>query len=186
MDLAKVSEFIVTYRGIFTLIGTAAVGFIIAYLTIKSQRAISRKRATIDLLSKIETDSTIKNAERTFLNLRDNGFPNMENPNTKIDKAQRAKLLAFLNHYELIFCGIMEDALDELFYFKFRRGSVIHHWHDVKPLVLAWRKATGNQMVFHKFQLFAERWEENRFVCRRGRFPYYYIHYRNYVAHYQD
>jgi len=147
-----------------------------AQKALKTQRAIARKRATLDVLLKTETDPVIDVASAMFRDIRDtNSFEKLLKPTSQRDNEDRLKIITFLNHYELIFCGIMEDSLDELFLFQYHRGTVIHHWHAIKDFVIASRNKNHNQRVYQRFELFAEAWEQNKFITRKKSKPSDYI-----------
>lgn len=155
---------------------SALIAFFGVQKALKTQRAIARKRATLDVLLKAETDPHLDAATAIFRDIRDtNSFDKILNPTSQRDKEDRLKIQTFINSYELIFCGVMEDTLDELFLFQYRRGTVIHHWHAIKEFVITSRNDSHNPRVFQRFQLFAEAWENNKFITRKNSKPSDYI-----------
>ena len=154
---------------------------------LKTQRAIARKRATLDVLLKAETDPELELAVATFRDIRDtNSFDKILKPLSQRDKEDRLRIQTFINHYELIFCGVMEDTLDELFLFQYHRGTVIHYWHAIKDFVITSRNISHNPRIYQRFQLFAEAWEQNKFVTKKRTKPSDYIDNSTVPDQYQD
>ena len=93
---------------------SACVALIIARLNILEQRRISRRRATLDLLSRNEWDSDYLEARNEFVKLK-NGSSGLEFWAAKEHEntPQIAVIRSVLNDYELIAVGIEEDILDE-------------------------------------------------------------------------
>ncbi|MBL4831617.1 MAG: DUF4760 domain-containing protein [Aliivibrio sp.] len=169
------------------ILTSAFFAFKAAKKALKTQRSIARKRATLDVLLKAETDPVLEEATAIFRDVRDSSnFDKMLNPVSQRDKDDMLKLQAFLNHHELIFCGIMEDSLDELFLFQYRRGIVIHYWHAIKEFVMAARNKSHNARAYQRFQLFAEAWEQNRFITRQKLKPSDYLDNSTKPDQYQD
>lgn len=156
---------------------SAAIAYNMAQNTIKTNRAVARKRATIDVILKLESEPTYQQSVATFQDIRDSGrMLGLLSPSSHRDKEAFMEIVNFINHYELICCGIMEDTLDELFYFHWYRGAFLKHWTQLKPFIEALRTKENNDKLAIRYQLFAESWKENSFVTRDCDTPSEHMH----------
>lgn len=146
----------------------------IAKKTLRNQRAIARKRATIDVILKLESEPTYQSSLATFKDLRDSNrlIQLLEDNKSSRDTEALLDILSIINHYEIICCGIVEDTLDELFYFQWYRGAFLKHWSQLEPFIVHLRnQPKGNKRVAIRFELFAKSWSNNKFVTIKGDTP---------------
>jgi len=151
------------------IVVSAVVALRVGFNAIRHQRSIARRRATLDLLLSLESDPYYQKVSATFRDVRDAGGLKGLIEADRLSVREQEELLhvkSFINQYELICCGMIEDTLDELFYFQFYRGAFIHHWHASKDLVFSARAKSGNLRIFERFERFATAWENNIFVTR--------------------
>jgi len=153
---------------------SAVLALLSARFTVNSQRVIARTRATSDIITKIETDKDIIKAETNFAVLKKAKFKTLIDGTCSDD--ERIHIITFLNMYENIFLGISMDVYDELLFFRYKRGVLFSHWDAVKDLVMHWRKEEQNDRIYEMFELFVSKWKDNSFVCRKGKYPEYYLH----------
>lgn len=146
---------------------SAGAGAWFAKKTIDAQRGMARKRATLDVLIKLESDEYYQKVSATFRDVRDGpGLDSLVNPRSEREKSELLDVQSFLNHYELICVGIIECTLDEAFLYQWFRGTFIHHWHDSKSFVEKVRDSSKNRNIFQQYERFADAWDRNRFVTR--------------------
>lgn len=153
---------------------SAFVGYKVATSTVKSQRAIARKRATIDVILKLESEPTYQSSLATFKDLRDSNklLQLLENNKSSRDTEALLDILSIINHYEIICCGIVEDTLDEIFYFQWYRGAFLKHWNQLEPFIVHLRnQKNGNKRVAIRYELFAKTWNDNKFVTIKSSTP---------------
>lgn len=162
------------------IVFSALLAASIAVHSIKTQRAIARRRATLDVILKLESEPDYQKSAATFRDVRDSnsglaGLIENKSPSQR-EKEELLHIINFLNHYELIFCGIRRDTLDELFYFIWFQGPVIKHWEQAKDFVVKARERDNDDEICKQFQVFAESWERNVFVVKRSnKSPKWYL-----------
>jgi len=169
------------------IIISAGAAFYAASRAVKHQRSIARRRATLDIILKLEADPLYLKAAATFRDVRDGGnLSSLFRQTSQRAKEEFLQVQTFLNYYEMICCGILEDTLDELFYFQWYRGAFIHHWHNSKEFVDKARERADNERIFQRFELFATSWDEGKFVTITKKKPSWYIDHHQDVATTQD
>src|SRR5262245_7867179 len=118
-------------------------GFIAAAIAtsgVLSQRAITRRRATLDLIVKVESDHDHIEAHRSFVRLA----KTMEGlaPWAAEDREESKELHSIrrvLNNYELISIGIQRGILDYELFKRWHRTGTVRHWTHAHPFVAALR-----------------------------------------------
>jgi len=139
---------------------SAAVGASVAFWAIKSNREIARKRATLDVILKSESDEYFERIYTVFSSekKRSQGLEALLLAET--DGETRAKLEVdnFLNHYELVAISIDQGILDESFYKKWMRSTYISHYKESVNYIKGIRKK--NPRAFIAFQGLVEKWVE--------------------------
>lgn len=128
----------------------------IAVWGIFTQRAIARRRATFDHISRTEGDAEIMAARRKFIELaKDNGglAKWADEEKEKTEEVQAIKVV--LNDFELVAIGIQLNIIDEEFYRRWFMSGVTRHWRHARPFVAALRTRTANETLFHEFEQMA-------------------------------
>lgn len=162
----------------FVIAVSAAIAVFTAFKTMKTHRAVARKRATIDVILKLESEPTYQKSLATFKDLRDNNklLTILDENRSQKDVEAHLDIVTFINHYELICCGMMEDTLDELFYFKWYRGAFLKHWEDLEELVKRIRNIEKNDQTWIRFENFANCWSNDQFVTIKKDKPSNHYH----------
>ena len=149
---------------VVSIVVSAITAFLVSNRTIRANQDIARKRATLDLIERsVSTDHylTIYSAFRESLT-NAAGFEQIIDPKLPAMAEHRRKVIAFLNHYELIAIGIEQGILDEELYRLYMRSTVVRHWYGAKPFVAHLRSDTPDSnapQAFKKFEALAIRWE---------------------------
>lgn len=164
--------------GPIAILLSALIAGTIAWRSIVSQRQmaasqqatasdIARKRASLDIITRLETDSYYHKISATFRDVRDAGrlAALLETKNQR-DREEKQEVVQFLNHYELISVGMHNNILDEAFLYHWFRGAFLTHCHDARELMLAVQGEKKNDKVFAMYQLFADAWASDKFVTR--------------------
>ena len=174
--------------GPIAILISAFIAALIANNSIKTNRAIARKRATIDVILKLESEPNYQKSMATFKDFRDSGklLDLINNLKSQKDKEALLEITTFINHYELICTGMMEDTLDELFYFKWYRGALLKHWADLCPFILKLREIENNNQLWIRFQTFAECWKNDEFVTISKDRPSNHLNNQKTVKYKQD
>ena len=92
------------------------------------------------------------------------GFEEISTSKLPAMAEQRRKVIAFLNHYELVAIGIDQGILDEELYRDYLRGTVVRHWFAARAFVLHLRADTPDSnapQAFEKFEALALKWATN-------------------------
>ncbi|MCP4327556.1 MAG: DUF4760 domain-containing protein [Alphaproteobacteria bacterium] len=138
---------------------SASVAACAAIGSIREQRKIAKKRATLDLLSRKEWDSDYIEARKVFLGLRDEdpGLVEWAKPEHR-KTPQVTNIKNTLNDYELIAIGIKENILDEELYKRWFRSSFLKDWHKSRDFIVTLRERDGVPTLFCEFEWLAKKW----------------------------
>ncbi|WP_299628010.1 DUF4760 domain-containing protein [uncultured Tateyamaria sp.] len=147
---------------------SACAAAIISITSIRSNKEIARKRATLDLIERSETTEHYQSLYKAFTDVRkdDGGFEQLKSVTNPQLLEQRRKVIAYLNHYELMAIGIRKGILDEGVYGDFMRSTVVRDWHAAADFVTHIRTPTpdsGTEVpankAFSEFETLAAKWE---------------------------
>ncbi|WP_461429252.1 DUF4760 domain-containing protein [Gymnodinialimonas sp.] len=138
--------------------------FWVSNRTIRANQDIARKRATLDLIERSESTDFYLSVYAAFKEVlaSNAGFEQIKDPTMPAVMEQRRKVIAFLNHYELVAIGIEQGILDESLYRDFMRGTVVRHWARAEEFVTHLRSDTPDSRApkaFEKFEALALKWE---------------------------
>nr|WP_244867505.1 DUF4760 domain-containing protein [Vannielia litorea] len=145
----------------------AIIGFsaCVALWGIALARKTARERATLDLIEKTESTDHYQTAAALFRQYRTRGAL-LELADPGADKeADRAVVLNFLNHYELVSIGIVMGFLDRKVYREWMSGAFIRDWNAAREFIQRerWKfdpdkgEWDYNARVFRNFQKIAKR-----------------------------
>lgn len=143
---------------------SAVTAFLVSSRTIRANRDMARKRATLDMIERSESNAfylSIYAAFRDVITSAD-GFAEITTSQLPAIMEQRRKVIAFLNHYELVAIGIEQGILDEELYRMFLRGTLVRHWDSAEAFVNHLRADTPDSnapVAFEKFEALARSWE---------------------------
>ncbi len=140
---------------------SAFLGAYVAVHSLKAHREIARKRATLDVILKSESDEYFERIYSVFTSEknRKSGLEALLQAETDGEKTARTEVDNFLNHYELIAISIEQNILDEQFYKDWMRSTYIRHYKESKKYIENVRKKSPN--VYIAFQKLAEKWSEH-------------------------
>ena len=132
---------------------TGVVASLIAIWGILSQRAITRRQATLDHITHLESDRDIIEARKIFVELakKPGGLAVWAEEN-KEQTEQALAIGRILNSYELISIGIQRGIIDFELFKRWHKTSAIKYWERGAPFVMLIRKRLGNDMFFHEFE----------------------------------
>lgn len=162
-----------TNVGVFLFASLAAA--LIAAWGVVTQRAIARRRATLDYIAKTESDAAIISARKKFIELaKDPGglAPWAEAAKESTDEVQ--KIRTVLNDFELISIGIQRGIIDYELYRRWLRSGTLRYWNHAAPFVLHLRGRLEDEMIYHEFEELVRWLRENR-KPRRGRWIGYWF-----------
>lgn len=140
-----------------TIVALAA--FIVAWLSLGTQKSIARKRAAIDVFLKTEMDRSMIDA-----------FSAYERALEELDKAESAEALhkdssesynairTYLNINELIAIGVNRKVFDEGVCFNFWSDLLIHVYRSSAKVIEYDRKAEGDEEAYSDMIMLAKKW----------------------------
>ena len=131
---------------------TAIVAALIAFWGVISQRLISRRRATSDLVHKVNNDQAYISATNQFASSKELGELEMlANPGkTTCDEARKIQVI--LNNYESVSVGIKRGTLDYKIIKDNWRSSIIYHWENGEPFIIKMRNESGQKTLWEEFE----------------------------------
>lgn len=132
---------------------TGLVASAVGFWGIFSQRAIARRRFTIELLARTEADKDMIEARKQFISLA-----NEEGGLAKYAEASKEScpqthvIRQILNEHELIAIGIQRGVIDLVSYRRWNRSAVIKFWSISSAFVKRLRERTHNDALYHEFE----------------------------------
>lgn len=134
------------------LFGTA-VAAVIAIWGILTQRALARRRATMDHMAMADMDRDMIAARKKFIALAKvpGGLAAWAEPDKESSEEVEAIRLV-LNDFELISVAIQFGIADYDFYERYNHGTVVRYWKQAAPFVHALRERTGRQTIYAEFE----------------------------------
>ncbi|VUD62264.1 hypothetical protein TDB9533_03006 [Thalassocella blandensis] len=140
---------------------SATIAGIIAGFSVKAQREIARKRATLDVILKSESDQYFERIYSVFASekQRKSGLQTLLDPDTDGEKQAKWEVDNFLNHYELIAISIEQKILDENFYKTWMRSTYIRHYKESELYIEGTRRISKSPLAYIKFEQLAQKWE---------------------------
>lgn len=149
---------------------TASLAAILAVWGVITQRVVTRRSATLDFLSRVDTDNDLIDAREKFNKLTevDGGLAVYADPKKyHTDDAKSIRLV--LNEHERIALGIQFGILDREFVKRHCRGQLIADWTFAAPFVYKIRAETSNPAIYHEFEDLVSLMQQNK-MPRRGYF----------------
>ncbi len=145
------------------IIASAVLGALVAIFSIGHQRAIARKRATLDLILRCD--------ESDFQGLIDDYCKIRDNPYGLEKYAQSTEMLSpgdlksvgvidrYLNHYEIVAVGISQEILDKKTYELWMRSAFVNDWNCACGYISKVRKQSPrNAKNYVEYETLAREW----------------------------
>jgi Domain of unknown function (DUF4760) len=129
--------------GAFLLVGIIAA--IVAFWGVTTQRAIARRRATLDHIARTLGDRSLLEAHRKFIQLAKapGGLAQWaDEDKEQTEDAQTVRTV--LNEFELIAIGIQRGIIDYQLWIRWFRSSTILYWGHGAPFVFSLRTQLQN------------------------------------------
>lgn len=142
----------------------ALLGLLVAWRTAVW---VARQKATLDLIEKRESTAYYRDNNRRFSELRrSGGLAALNNPQSAAEVDDRQRVIAYLNHYELVALGIRRGALSGGFYKRWMGGPFVRDWNAALDWIEGerWKHdpdtgvARYDAKVFGQFERVARRW----------------------------
>ncbi|MEO0398417.1 MAG: DUF4760 domain-containing protein [Pseudomonadota bacterium] len=124
--------------------------------TFENSRVLG-KRATLDLIEKSENTSDYRDALAVFHRCQENNqLSALHAPDSTERWRDRAAVLRYLNHYELISIGLRDGFLDEGIYRKWMETNFLADWNNVADFIQRerWKHDEASDTWFYRDRLF--------------------------------
>lgn len=148
----KLGAFFMTPQ-VYVSIAASLIAAIIAIWGVITQRVIARRRATIDYITRQQSDGDLILARQKFIELSKDAaglahWAAEANENTE----QAGYIRLVMNEHELIAIAIQKGVIDYGMYKRWNKSSTIKYWNHGAPFVMALRHRLGNPAIFHEFE----------------------------------
>jgi Domain of unknown function (DUF4760) len=159
---------------------------VIALWGVISQRAITRRQLTIQLMAQAEADRDLIAARTRFTRITQNpaylvGLAEAEKPaEGSGDKSEAPKTLErdedaqairlIFNHYELVAIGIQRGIIDFELYKRFTESIVLRDWERAAPLIYQLRRTYSQPTMYHEVEELVRWFKGDNGLPRRRRF----------------
>lgn len=144
--------------------GAIFVSAIFLTLMIRTNRAIARQRAVLDLIVKEQTDGDMIKARSRFVKLKQKGQIEQYAANDKLASEEAVDIRFILNMYEIVAIGIKKAAYDEEIYKDWCRTTAVNDWMACKAFASKYQRDI-NPKVYQEFEALAKKWaspDENK------------------------
>jgi hypothetical protein len=113
-----------------------AISAAIALASLRASKEMARKKATLDLIEKVESTSHYRHLQTTFAYFkRTQSFDRLHDPHEEKDRADRSAIQDFLSHYELVSIRIEAKILDPKFYQDWMANPFVRDWNSASDFI---------------------------------------------------
>lgn len=135
-----------------------------------TQRAVARRRATLDLISSLERDGDVIAARSKFIELAksEGGLANWAGQSNE-NSPEAQSIRTVLNEFERFAIGIQRGIIDFELCKRWNRSSVIRYWQHAAPYVHILRTRLNNPAIYHEYEELV-RWMKGEAMPKRNRF----------------
>lgn len=155
-----------------------SLSVIVAILGVWRNSAMTKRKATLDLIERTESTEHYWNIYGTFAKYRKgeggSSFSDLNAPgNDAQKKKDRKAVLDFLNHFELIAIGIKKGILSAPFYKLWMRSTFCRNWDTAADFICRerWKKTPDGEwryynQFFEHFERRALKWGAKRRLAK--------------------
>jgi hypothetical protein len=149
---------------------TCGVASSVAIWSVLHQRAVGRRKATLEYIEKSESDGELLKAKAIFIKLIKDGRDLSEFANEHHDQSEQSlAIVRVLNNFELIAISIKQGVFDYKIFKLWHGGTIIVYWHRSNPFVKHLRLRLKSEFMFNEFEEMALRMEKGRKSTRNRR-----------------
>lgn len=138
---------------------------IVAILGVWRNTAMTKRKATLDLIERTESTEHYWNIYGTFAKYRKgeggSSFSDLNAPGNDAQKKDRKAVLDFINHFEIIAIGIKQGILSATFYRLWMRSIFCRDWDAAADFIWRerWKKTPNGDWLYYKqvFEHFEKR-----------------------------
>jgi hypothetical protein len=137
---------------------------------IVSQRIITARRATIELISHFESHGGLGEAKKIYNELVSAGGAGLTQfaEEKHWGSPQTEAIRVVLNQFELVSIGVQRGILDFELYRRWYKAGVLRHWDQSSLFIVALRKRMNNPLVYNEFEQLVD-WMSGKKRPKRSR-----------------
>jgi hypothetical protein len=152
-------EFWTVYGPIITG-GAVIVSAITAVCVLFANRAIARRRATLDLIFHIQKDNDLIEARKTFVEVQKGTIkPGHYGTDEQRTSKQALAIRTVLNIHELTAVSIEEGVIEERVFRKWFNKTYFDDFETMRDFINAVRAHRNNNAIFKEFEAVAKKWK---------------------------
>jgi Domain of unknown function (DUF4760) len=146
--------------GFWCQTGALLLAAIVAYLAIRSSRAIERRKAAVTAIFSTRKDSELIACVRTIgtIHSGDQSIA-VYARSDKIDDERTKAIRYALNHYEYVAVGISEGIYDDNIFKNSSYSTIIRLYDRTKPYIEERRRLTNRPTTYQELECLACRWK---------------------------
>lgn len=178
--LTTLIRFLVENPEFISLVTPAVIllSVIVAIFGVRRNSAMTKQRATLDLIERTETTQHYLTAAETFRKYRKRegglSFSDLTAPGNDAQKIKdRKAVIGLLNHYEIIAIGIKRGILSASFYKLWMRSVFCRNWEAAADFIWRerWKKTPDDEWHYYKqmfehFEQCALKWGAQRRLAK--------------------
>lgn len=138
------------------------VAAVIGVCGVQTQRAVARRRATLDHLASVDADRDFIDARKLFIRLAKapGGLAKWADDEHE-GSVEVTSISLILNDFELVSVAIQQGIMDFEFYKLYTHGTVSKYWKVAAPFVHAVKQRKDHPTYHHEFEELACWIDEN-------------------------
>lgn len=138
-----------------TIIAIAAASYF-AWRQISNQRDIARKRTTIDLIIKYETDEYYQRCVQSYRLFRNGDLTVSDIVSQKDSSREHSERFnSFLNYHEIMALGIARGIVDKGLFRDWWGHTCVSVWNRSAPVIGSFRAERDNDKIMEQFEALA-------------------------------
>ena len=132
---------------------TAVLAGVLAIWGIITQRIVARRSATLDYLSRMDSDNDLISARSLYNKAakKEGGLAKLASQE-KRDEPELQAVRLVLNELERLAIGIQFGILDREFVCRHGRGTIKRDWSQTAPFIYKLRAEYDNPALYHEFE----------------------------------
>ncbi|MEM9708165.1 MAG: DUF4760 domain-containing protein [Pseudomonadota bacterium] len=146
-----------TYLAILlSAILTAVVAITSLIITVRTNRANTKKAQTITMLMQFHWDKDYIASRKIFQECRDGGGIMSCVTNATL----RSQVAQIINHYEIMSIGVNKGILSDDIFRAYFRSRLVKDFQQSRLYIEHVRDEVGNVKIYREFEILAERWSK--------------------------
>jgi hypothetical protein len=135
----------------------AVLGVAAASFAIVTQRSISKRKNTLDVIMQFESDPVYRAAVRTYRQFREGRITvdALLEPRTDADQTYKDHMNTFWNWHEAVALGIRRDTLDDEILMRWWGEPMVVTWNHSVVAINRFRKVNNTKRQFKNYEVVA-------------------------------